>query len=355
MHDLSTDLLPLWRILDAATNRAAEGLRVAEDYVRFGLDDAHLTGQFKQLRHELTGLVARLEVARRHAARNTQLDVGTQETLASEANRRSLRDVFAAAAARAQQAIRSLEEYSKLFDAELSAQFEALRYRSYTLASATINTTESRRRLEDAQLCVLVDGANSLDEFTQRVEAICAAGAPLIQLRDKQLADVALLARARRLVEVAHRHGRLAIVNDRPDVAAAAQADGVHLGQDDLTVKDARQVLGPDALVGVSTHSLEQARTAVLDGASYIGVGPVFPSSTKPFEEFVGVELVGQVAAEIRLPAFAIGGVTRDRLAEIQQAGLDRVAVSGAVAAAVDPADEVRQLIAQLAGEATLR
>ena len=100
---------PLWRILDAAANRAAEGLRVAEDYVRFALDDAHLTRQWKQLRHDLTSSVSRLDRSRRHASRSTLLDVGTQETLDSEATRESLTEVFAASASRSQQALRTLE------------------------------------------------------------------------------------------------------------------------------------------------------------------------------------------------------------------------------------------------------
>ena len=103
----------------------------------------------------------------------------------------------------------------------------------------------------------------------------------------------------------------LFIINDRPDLAALARADGVHVGQEELSVKDARSIVGPETLVGVSTHSIEQARQAVLDGANYIGVGPTFPSGTKQFEQFPGVELLRAVAAEIRLPAFAIGGIGR--------------------------------------------
>ena len=98
-------------------------------------------------------------------------------------------------------------------------------------------------------------------------------------------------------------------MNDRPDIARLAGADGVHVGQEELSVKEARTIVGPDALVGRSTHSLEQAREAVLDGANYIGVGPVFPSTTKQFAEFPGLELLRAVSAEIRLPAFAIGGI----------------------------------------------
>ena len=109
-------------------------------------------------------------------------------------------------------------------------------------------------------------------------------------------------------------------------------------------MKDARSIVGPDAPVGVSTHSIEQARQAVLDGANYLGVGPTFPSGTKVFDHFPGLELLRAVSAEIRLPAFAIGGITRENLGQVLSAGFTRVAVSGAVLNAKDPGQVVREI-----------
>jgi thiamine-phosphate pyrophosphorylase len=140
------------------------------------------------------------------------------------------------------------------------------------------------------------------------------------------------------------------VVNDRPDIAVLADADGVHVGQDDLSVKDARRIVGPRRLVGRSTHSLDQARQAVLDGADYIGVGPTFPSSTKSFAEFTGVELLRAVAAEIRLPAFAIGGISADNLWQVLETGVGRIAVCGAIASAGDPSAAARELLRRLEG-----
>jgi thiamine-phosphate pyrophosphorylase len=136
----------------------------------------------------------------------------------------------------------------------------------------------------------------------------------------------------------------LAIINDRPAVAATVDADGVHIGQDDFTVKDARAVLGPRKLIGVSTHSIEQARHAVLDGANYIGVGPTFPSPTKQFDAFPGLDLLRAVPAELRLPAFAIGGISGDNVADVAAAGFTRIAVSGAVTGAASATSAVNQL-----------
>jgi thiamine-phosphate pyrophosphorylase len=120
------------------------------------------------------------------------------------------------------------------------------------------------------------------------------------------------------------------------------------LGQDDMGVKDARRVLGPGPLIGVSTHTPEQVRRAVLDGASYIGVGPTFPSATKEFDQLAGLELVHQAAAMTTLPAFVIGGVNGDNIAQAVAAGAKRVAVSAAVCQADDPAPIAARLRAAL-------
>jgi thiamine-phosphate pyrophosphorylase len=200
----------------------------------------------------------------------------------------------------------------------------------------------------------------------------------MIQLRDKSLDDRALVERARRLVALTRRqppalpgvmsaygHTRakppaepgakaramcqtLAVVNDRADIAAAVHADGVHVGQEDLSVKDARTIVGTRMLVGVSTHNMSQARSAVLAGANYLGAGPTFPSTTKDFHAFAGLEYLREVSAEIRLPTFAIGGITAANLPEVLSAGIERVAVGAAVADAKDPACAAGELLGML-------
>jgi thiamine-phosphate pyrophosphorylase len=137
-------------------------------------------------------------------------------------------------------------------------------------------------------------------------------------------------------------------MNDRPDLAVLAQADGVHLGQEELSVKDARRIVGPEMLIGVSTHSIKQARQAVLDGANYIGVGPTFPSTTKNFETFPGLDLLRAVATEIRLPAFAIGGITLENLPQVLATGIQRVAMSGAITGIENPENSVHEFLKML-------
>jgi thiamine-phosphate pyrophosphorylase len=352
---MSPNQVPL-RILDASLNRATEGLRVVEDYVRFVLDDAHLTEQFKQLRHELAAAGAALPLPQRYAARDTQQDVGATITTTSEVRRVDAWDVCVASFERVKQSLRSLEEFSKVATPQAATVFEALRYRLYTLEAAAGRTADAMRRLADVRLYVLIDGGETEDRFAALVHQLVAAGVGAIQIRDKRLDDRLLITRARLLIAASRLgianpslRGRgimepLVIINDRPDIAEVVDADGLHLGQDDMSVKDARAVVGPQKLIGVSTHSIEQARAAVLAGANYIGVGPTFPSTTKKFDAFPGVELLRQVAVEIRLPAFAIGGITMTSMGEVLAAGFTRVAVGSAVTHATHPGDVVSKM-----------
>lgn len=337
------------RILDASLNRAAEGLRVVEDYVRFVLDDAHLASLAKQLRHDLAAASAAMPTLERHAARDTQRDVGTAISATSESHRPDAWSVCQASMERTKQSLRSLEEYGKVLSAEFGARFEALRYQFYTFEAAVGRTRDALDRIAAVQLCVLVDGRASETEFSHLVGELIGAGVGAIQLRDKSLPVRELVARAKLLVAAARASQQtLAIINDRPAVAAVADADGVHLGQDDMTVHDARAILGPRKLIGVSTHSIEQARQAVLDGANYLGVGPTFQTSTKKFDAFPGTQLLAVVAREIKLPAFAIGGISASNLPQVLATGTTRVAVSSAATAAAAPGAAAAHLVAIL-------
>jgi thiamine-phosphate pyrophosphorylase len=352
----------VFRVLDASLNRAGEGLRVVEDYVRFVLDDPLLTEQAKALRHDLATAARLISTLDRHAARDTLGDVGTDVSTASEASRGDARDVCAASIKRAEQSLRSIEEYGKLVDVEFAQQVERLRYRLYTLERVLDIGRTSREMLADVQLCVLVEGQETSAKFQALIDELVTAGVGMIQLRDKRLDDRELAARAKLLVKRCRERssnaslsgrGTVAIINDRADIAAAVHADGVHLGQEDLTVKDARQIVGTRMLVGVSTHNIEQARAAVLDGANYLGAGPTFPSSTKSFDAFAGLDYLRQVAAEIRLPAFAIGGISPENVAEVMAAGISRIAVGAAVTAAEKPDCAAKKLLDMLRAEST--
>jgi thiamine-phosphate pyrophosphorylase len=352
--DSAADATDTQRILDAAANRAREGLRVLEDYVRFSLDDRHLTRLLKNWRHRLAAILSTFDSQGLVSSRDTPRDVGTTIKTRREGVRETLRDVVTANFKRAQEATRTLEEYGKLLASALGRQFEELRYDLYTIEKGVLITSASRERLADRSLYVLVSSELCPHGSGPVIAAALAGGAGVIQVREKKMSDRELMAYGKLVREWTARAEALFVMNDRPDLAVLTSADGVHVGQEELSVREARRIVGPSRLVGVSTHTLEQARQAVLDGADYIGVGPVFSSTTKSFSHLAGLELVRQVAAEITLPVYAIGGIGIENLDEVLSAGARRIAVSGAICGAEDPANVARLLRAKLAGAPVL-
>lgn len=196
-----------------------------------------------------------------------------------------------------------------------------------------------RRRLAAARLYLVCDAQP--DAFLRQA---LAGGVDIVQLRMKDAADEQILAAAARLRPVCGEHGALLIINDRPDLAVAAGADGVHVGQDDLSVAAARAAVGPERLIGLSTHTPAQVDAAGPAGADYIGVGPVNPTPTKPGRPAVGLELVRHAAAHARVPFFAIGGIDAGNVAAVRAAGAGRVAVVRALTESADPQAAARSL-----------
>jgi thiamine-phosphate pyrophosphorylase len=347
----STEDIDLARILDAGSNRAREALRVIEDYCRFVLEDQFLTRQVKELRHGLVEALEQLPGGIQVEARETLRDVGTQLSVASEQHRDSLVHVAQTNFKRLEEALRSLEEFSKIDCPAVAQRLKRLRYDCYTIERAVGLEAGSRERLADARLYVLLTASRCAAALDWTIKEAAAGGAQIFQLREKNLPDRELLERARQVRRFTRQEQVLFIMNDRPDLARLCEADGVHLGQEDLPVKDVRRIVGSDGLIGVSTHSLAQARQAVLDGASYIGVGPTFPSTTKEFADFPGLELVREVAAETSLPSFAIGGISLENVDLVVQAGVRRVAVASAVCEAKAPRQAAAALRRKLDGQ----
>lgn len=328
----------LQRIIDANCNRAREAARVLEDYARFVLNHADLTGRLKTLRHDFrlaTEALQRSAVA----ARDTAGDVGTHITTETERSRESPAAVITAAAKRLGEALRTLEEYSKIESPIAAERLQAIRYRAYDIERDILLTlSPGRERMAGVTLCVLVTESLCTLPWLETARLAIDGGADCLQLREKTLGGSELLSRATALAELCRERGVISIMNDRPDVAVLAGADGIHVGQDDLPARRVRQIVGPDSIVGVSTHALAQARQAVIDGADYVGAGPVFVSTTKPQDELVGLDYAKAVAAELPIPAVAISGITAITARDLALAGVRRAAVSSAVLSAADPA-----------------
>ncbi len=199
--------------------------------------------------------------------------------------------------------------------------------------------------MRDFKLYVIIDGktAKGRDLVTVTREAI-AGGADVIQLREKELPAGRILELARAIRKAIRTEEAVFLINDRPDIALAAGADGVHLGQDDIPPEAARAIMGRDKIIGVSTHCLEQARAAEEKGVDYIGVGPVFSTPTKPGYKSVGLELIRSVKDAVKLPFVAIGGIEGNNILQVIAAGAARVAVVRAVCGADDVQAAARTL-----------
>ncbi|MCO8121779.1 thiamine phosphate synthase [Stieleria sp. TO1_6] len=339
-----------YRILDASANRASEGIRTIEEYVRFVLDDATLAASSKQLRHDLVDSLARLPHRELLAARDTESDVGTAVTTTNEYRRSSTADVVVAAAERVQQSLRVLEEYGKTINVTFAQQIEQLRYRCYTFnrdVQLRALADPLRHRLAAARLYLLIDCQTDQDDFVASIAQLASAGVDVFQLRDKQASDRRLYEYAKFGVAMARQKDAIFIVNDRADIAVAAGADGVHLGQDELPAVAARRIVGPQRIIGVSTHQMDQVHQAITDGADYIGCGPTFASQTKSFDDHAGTDFLNAVhqgTQETPCPAFAIGGINLDNIDQVIGCGFHRIAVTAAINRAADPCSAAQQL-----------
>ncbi len=352
----------LARIIDANANRAREALRVMEDAARFALNDEGLCSSLKELRHDLRGAIdaiASLGLDRGMllANRDTPADVGTSVATPAEGSRQGLRGVVLAAGSRLGEALRAIEESTKALETDrrtepagaravrASASLEQIRYRAYELEKQ-LGLALPAAGAPQWRLCVLISDRLCTHLPWDRVaEQSLEGGADCLQLREKELDSGELLARARRLVEIAHAtrpgaHRAHVIVNDRPDIALLAGADGVHVGQTDLHVHDVRRLAGFRLLVGVSTGSLDQARRAARDGADYFGCGPMFATTTKHKPALAGPEYLAQYVRDPALgerPHLAIGGITPENVELLARVGCRGVAVSSVVCGSPDP------------------
>jgi thiamine-phosphate pyrophosphorylase len=342
-------------MIDASLNRAAEALRVAEDVARFHWNIEGFARDLKSLRHEVLAVTVAAGLAREEvlAARDVEGDVG--RGIASPAGaiagpgEAAFRNIE-----RAKEALRSIEEAARVVAPDAAASVERLRYRLYALEKGlgrlSAGRGERADRLRGTRLCLLATRALAARPLEAVVSEALEGGAGMVEVREKGVADAEVLRTALALREVTARAGALLVVNDRPDIALLAHADGVHLGQGDLPVAAARSLVGEDLLIGVSTHSVEQARAAESAGADYIGAGPVHPTATKDAGPLLGLDGLRAVLQAVAIPAFAIGGISPANARDVARAGAGRAAVSSAILRAPDAAAAARAIRAALEG-----
>jgi thiamine-phosphate pyrophosphorylase len=340
---------PVLRIIDASLNRISEGLRVLEDIARLLLNDRFLTEQLKNMRHDLLRSDSSFQ-QRLLQARDSKSDVGVDIEVAGDKKEREIPGILVANARRVQESLRSMEELSKIPDCIPyldSEKFKKARFDLYSIEQALLSRLLRKDKTQRISGLYAIIDTDSL-KGRSHVEAAAPAimgGAKIIQLRDKLLSKKELLPIARQMRELCSKHNVLFVINDHLDLALAADADGLHLGQDDLPVKVARKLLPIDKLIGCSAATVEQAVAAESDGADYVAVASIYPTSSKEMAEVVGLDRLRQIKKAVSLPLVAIGGINKDNAQEVIAAGAVSIAVISAILQANNIQEAARQIL----------
>lgn len=329
------------RIIDANLNRASEALRVLEDFARFVKNNEIVSAKLKNIRHELNQII--VSNPNLILSRESNLDLGRY--IENNSERKSNRDIIRANSKRIGESLRVLSEYGQLLrrDAPLEHLFENFRYEIYTIEKELI-INEKLFRLNNAKL-YLVAGRDApagrlYDDktFLPIIEKSIEGGIDIIQLREKNENEKKILELAKEIKKLISGTDILFIINDRIDIALACGSDGVHLGQDDMPIEEARKITPEGFIIGLSTHSPDQALHATLLQPDYIGIGPVFPTPTKPDYKPAGLEYVRWANKHVKqIPWFAIGGINESNMGEVIDSGATKIAIVRAIMNAKDP------------------
>ena len=331
----------IYRIIDANVNRSSEALRVLEDCVRFIKDSKGPSKKLKDIRHFINDTFSKLDNLILY--RESQLDIGRE--VENKSFRKSIRDVIRANCKRLEESLRVLSEYGQLLEID-TKKLEEYRYEIYTIEKELIKN-ERLIRLQNAKLYLVASTGDKLSthEFLSVIEKSIKGGIDIIQLREKHKYEKTILALAKEIKKLISGTEVLFIINDRVDLALAADADGVHLGQDDMPIEEARKITPNGFIIGLSTHSATQGEDGLNSSVDYLGVGPVFLTPTKPDYKAAGLEYVTWANKNMKdKPWFAIGGINEENIKEVVNAGASKTAIVRAVMNSKDPYNTVKLL-----------
>jgi len=321
--------------VDANVNRALEGIRVCEDIFRFCIRNS-ISSEFKDLRHRLHGAVSEIFGNSLAVSRNVNLDSQKFIDTESEKKRTGYEDLFFSNIRRACEAVRVIEEFSKTLPLPGSSLFQNIRFTLYDLEQRGIAVIKKNYILEkfNYSLYGILDTAFlNIPDMARSAEIMAGEGCRIMQLRMKHSPSGEFLKTASAVSDICRKNGVLFIINDRPDIALLCKASGLHLGQDDLSPDSACEILRNDMITGLSTHSIVEAREAFNSTADYIAIGPVFHTSSKAGELLpgFGTGIVAEVCSDSLKPVVAIGGITRESINQVLDAGCRCAAVISAL------------------------
>jgi thiamine-phosphate pyrophosphorylase len=335
----------IFRIIDANFNRAREGLRIAEEFCRFALNNEPLSSRCKNARHLLCSFVGKLDMQKLVTARDTENDIGCGMKIENQMKRSGIEDCVSAGFARTTEALRVLADTVATLDAATADDLERLRYDCYTLEKDITLFGFPALRFRNVRLYVIITVEDCSDALAV-AKAAAENGADCLQLRAKTLTDAGLFALAESFVDLCKHHNVISIINDRVDIAVAAQADGIHLGQNDLPIEEVRKCQLKPLITGISTHSIAELEKAVKQMPHYVGLGACFSTNTKQVN-VCGLEYIIQAISFLKdkpIEAVAIGGINLDNIENVLKAGAKRIAVSSSVCKADNPAEICRKL-----------
>ena len=329
------------QLIDANLDRAREGLRVMEDWCRFGLKRSDFSIQIKDWRQQLG--VHHHNIYRKARLISTDPAMGVSHPL--QKVRSTPEAVFIANSSRVQEALRVIEEFTRITDPNLCEIASKIRYETYEIEIKILNTTEGinkRQTLRDCSVYLVTTNTRNLEDIV--LQAL-KAGVKIVQYREKFLQDNEKISQAKCLASLCKKFNSLFIVNDRIDIALAVDADGIHLGQDDIPTKIARELLGTEKIIGRSTHCLEDIKNAEKECCDYIGIGPIFSSKTKKQLNPIGIDYLKKGLSETLLPAFAIGGINNSNIRKLNKINNLRIAVSNAIINSNAPFSRTKELL----------
>jgi thiamine-phosphate pyrophosphorylase len=338
----------IYRVIDASLNRAAEGLRFLEDAARFLLNDTALTEKLKTLRHNL--VIGEWDFQKcLIQSRDSQGDVGANLEVKGSKDKKDMPSAIVANSRRVQEALRTLEETAKIAGEKLpvsAEKYQQARFEIYTIEKELLARflRQDKARRVTGLYAIIDTQALKGRSHLEMTKQIIRGGAKIIQLRDKITIKKNLLPIAQELKNICTENNVLFIMNDALDIALAVGADGLHIGQEDLPVSVARKLAPIDMLIGCSVDNAAQAQKAIADGADYVAVGAIFSTPTKD-TTVVGLDALRQVKQSTSVPLVAIGGITKNNLAEVKKAGADSIAIISAILNADSPEKSTREII----------
>ena len=339
--------LRISQIIDANLDRAREGLRVLEDWARFGLGEEDFVIRLKNFRQILGK--HHLEIYKK--SRNHIQDKCKGLTHLEQTNRKNPAKIISSNSARVQEALRVIEEFSRGHNLSLSQIASEIRYEIYTLEIELLNFNTRKKAVEIILKNNLYAITDQKENKLKKIENILIGGVKIIQHRFKEGKDRNHLQEAIKIGTLCKKYNSLFIVNDRIDIAIASNADGIHLGQDDLDIQTARNLMGESKIIGVSASNSIEISNAVRNGCDYIGIGPVYKTPTKANKEPLGIEKIKGLTKDLEIPWFAIGGINRFNISLLKDNGIKKVAIVSELMNSEDPKEEAIMILKELSYE----